>query len=124
MPRTQQRTMTLARPAAVQRARLPLPLKPSSPPLLSFRFCKKRFYGENELFTHMHSAHEQCFLCRRAHPNKFVYYRDYPDLESECSRTWGGREQWLRQLWCVSLCRSVPSPPGVVCYSGSSGLGE
>ena len=32
----------------------------------------------------MHSAHEQCFLCRRAAPHKFVYYRDYPDLESEC----------------------------------------
>lgn len=31
----------------------------------------------------MHSAHEQCFLCRRANPNKYVYYRDYADLESE-----------------------------------------
>ena len=47
------------------------------------RFCRKRFYGEGELYQHMHSAHEQCFLCRRVNPNKFVYYRDYPDLESE-----------------------------------------
>ncbi|KAL4444334.1 hypothetical protein ABPG75_012071 [Micractinium tetrahymenae] len=46
------------------------------------RFCRRRFYGENELFQHMHSAHEQCFLCRRANPNKYVYYRDYPDLEN------------------------------------------
>ena len=46
-------------------------------------FCRKRWYGENELFTHMHAAHEQCFLCRRSNPHKYVYYRDYPDLESE-----------------------------------------
>eukprot|EP00887_Chlorella_sp_A99_P006106 scaffold22.g6106.t1 len=47
-------------------------------------FCRRRFYGENELYQHMHAAHEQCFLCRRARPDRFVYYRDYPDLESEC----------------------------------------
>ena len=45
------------------------------------RFCKRRFFGENELFNHMHQQHEQCFLCKRANPNKFVYYRDYPELE-------------------------------------------
>lgn len=57
---------------------------PALPPSFQARrFCRKRFYGENELFQHMHSAHEQCFLCRRANPNKYVYYRDYPDLESE-----------------------------------------
>jgi hypothetical protein len=27
------------------------------------------------------SAHEQCFLCRRARPERFVYYRDYNELE-------------------------------------------
>ena len=47
------------------------------------RFCRQRFYGENELYQHMHAAHEQCFLCKRANPNRFVYFRDYPDLESE-----------------------------------------
>lgn len=31
----------------------------------------------------MHSAHEQCFLCKRSNPHKYVYYRDYADLESE-----------------------------------------
>ncbi|PRW56692.1 LIM domain and RING finger isoform A [Chlorella sorokiniana] len=46
------------------------------------RFCRKRFYGENELFQHMHSAHEQCFLCKRGNPHKYVYYRDYADLEN------------------------------------------
>ena len=46
------------------------------------RFCKKRFYGENELYQHMHTTHEECFLCRRAAPHRHVYYRDYPDLEN------------------------------------------
>lgn len=55
------------------------------PPCAPFScsFCRKRFYGENELFQHMHSAHEQCFLCKRGNPHKYVYYRDYADLESE-----------------------------------------
>jgi hypothetical protein len=47
------------------------------------RFCRKRFFGENELYQHMHAGHEQCFLCRRSNPEKYVYYRDYEDLESE-----------------------------------------
>ncbi|EIE25131.1 hypothetical protein COCSUDRAFT_46598 [Coccomyxa subellipsoidea C-169] len=45
------------------------------------RFCRKRFYGDNELFVHMQSAHEQCFLCRRARPDRYVYYKDYNELE-------------------------------------------
>lgn len=45
------------------------------------RFCKKFFYGENELFKHMSERHESCFLCQRAKPNKHVYYRDYAELE-------------------------------------------
>lgn len=44
-------------------------------------FCRKHFYGDNELFAHMQSTHEQCFLCRRARPDKHVYYRDYAELE-------------------------------------------
>ena len=45
------------------------------------RFCRgARFYGEAELYTHMQTAHEHCFLCRRARPTEHVYYRDYPDL--------------------------------------------
>lgn len=44
-------------------------------------FCRKPFYGDNELFNHMQQSHEQCFLCRRARPDKYVYYRDYAELE-------------------------------------------
>ena len=50
------------------------------------RFCKKKYYGENELYMHMHASHEECFLCRRAHPNRHVYYRDYNDLEDHFHR--------------------------------------
>lgn len=46
------------------------------------RFCHRRFYGDTELYTHMHSSHEECFLCRRAAPHRHIYYRDYPDLEN------------------------------------------
>jgi E3 ubiquitin-protein ligase ZNF598 len=53
----------------------------------SCRFCRKPFYGDNELFMHMQQTHEQCFLCRRARPDKFVYYRDYAELEGEQRRT-------------------------------------
>jgi hypothetical protein len=47
------------------------------------RFCHKRFYGDNELFIHMQSAHEQCFICRRARPDRYIYYRDYNELEGK-----------------------------------------
>ena len=33
----------------------------------------------------MHSSHEECFLCRRAHPGKYEYYRDYNQLEEHFS---------------------------------------
>lgn len=50
------------------------------------RFCNKYFFGENELFLHMQQAHEQCHLCKKAHPDRFVYYKDYNELEGEkCS---------------------------------------
>ena len=47
----------------------------------SCRFCHKRFYGDNEIFNHMQQEHEQCFLCRRDRPDKFIYFRDYNELE-------------------------------------------
>jgi hypothetical protein len=46
------------------------------------RFCHRRFYGDTELYTHMHANHEECFLCRRAAPHRHIYYRDYPDLDN------------------------------------------
>eukprot|EP00873_Tetraselmis_striata_P040719 jgi/Tetstr1/460983/TSEL_006135.t1 len=49
--------------------------------MANVRFCRKRFYGENEIYQHMQTAHEHCFICRRADPNKYVYYRDYTELE-------------------------------------------
>jgi len=45
------------------------------------RFCRRYFFGDNELFAHMQTGHEHCFLCRRARPDKYVYYRDYAELE-------------------------------------------
>jgi hypothetical protein len=60
------------------------------------RFCKRRFYDTNELFKHMESAHEQCFICRRVQPDKYVYYRDYAELEGgrrRCCCCWPGG--WL-----------------------------
>ena len=50
----------------------------------SCRFCRRQFYGDTELFVHMHQTHEQCFLCRRARPDKYVYYRNYAELEGVC----------------------------------------
>ncbi|MEW5299479.1 MAG: hypothetical protein WDW36_002493 [Sanguina aurantia] len=47
----------------------------------SCRFCHTRFYDSNELFKHMETAHEHCFICRRARPDKYVYYRHYKELE-------------------------------------------
>jgi E3 ubiquitin-protein ligase ZNF598 len=53
----------------------------------SCRFCRKPVYGDNEIFMHMQQTHEQCFLCRRARPDKYVYYRDYAELEGEQKRS-------------------------------------
>eukprot|EP00201_Polytomella_parva_P024337 CAMPEP_0175048958 /NCGR_PEP_ID=MMETSP0052_2-20121109/6479_1 /TAXON_ID=51329 ORGANISM="Polytomella parva, Strain SAG 63-3" /NCGR_SAMPLE_ID=MMETSP0052_2 /ASSEMBLY_ACC=CAM_ASM_000194 /LENGTH=1129 /DNA_ID=CAMNT_0016313081 /DNA_START=311 /DNA_END=3700 /DNA_ORIENTATION=- len=50
------------------------------------QFCRIRFYDSNELFRHMETTHEHCFLCRRREPKKFVYYDDYDELhEHFCS---------------------------------------
>ena len=48
---------------------------------MACRFCRTRFFSDSELFIHMQSAHEQCFLCRRAHPDRYIYYKDYNELE-------------------------------------------
>ncbi len=47
------------------------------------RFCRRRFYDSGELYKHMESRHEHCFLCRRQRPDKYVYYRDYNELDGE-----------------------------------------
>lgn len=34
----------------------------------------------------MHTSHEECFICRRMHPNRHVYYRHYTELEDHFHR--------------------------------------
>ncbi|KAF9425296.1 hypothetical protein BGZ76_003328 [Entomortierella beljakovae] len=43
-------------------------------------FCKESFYGDDELFEHCKTNHEQCFLCLRRNI-RHQYYNKYPDLE-------------------------------------------
>lgn len=49
-------------------------------------FCKKRFYGDNELYLHMSRDHYTCHICQRRHPEHFEYYRNYNDLEAHFSQ--------------------------------------
>eukprot|EP00258_Populus_trichocarpa_P035293 XP_024451312.1 uncharacterized protein LOC7481432 isoform X2 [Populus trichocarpa] len=44
-------------------------------------FCKKPFYGDNELYKHMSTEHYTCHLCQRQHPGQYEYYKNYDDLE-------------------------------------------
>eukprot|EP00249_Psilotum_nudum_P023768 c28978_g1_i1 orf=796-3444(-) len=45
-------------------------------------FCRKRFYGDNELYQHMSTEHFTCHLCQRLRPGRYDYYRNYDDLEA------------------------------------------
>lgn len=47
------------------------------------RFCRQRFYDGDELYKHMEGRHEHCFICRKRDPQKFIYYKDYSELEGE-----------------------------------------
>ncbi|QIX00109.1 hypothetical protein AMS68_005626 [Peltaster fructicola] len=60
-------------------------------------FCRQRFYGDDELYTHCRDKHERCHLCDRRtggnNPRYFVDYNSleahfgkehYPCLDSEC----------------------------------------
>jgi len=45
-------------------------------------FCKQRFYGDDELYTHCRERHERCHICdRRSQGSKPAYYRNYDHLE-------------------------------------------
>ncbi|PIA60805.1 hypothetical protein AQUCO_00300375v1 [Aquilegia coerulea] len=44
-------------------------------------FCRKPFYGDNELYSHMSTEHYTCHICQRQHPGQFEYYKNYDDLE-------------------------------------------
>ncbi len=45
------------------------------------KFGRKRFYDSNELYRHMESGHEHCFICRRDNPSQYTYFRHYEELE-------------------------------------------
>ncbi|KAF8049876.1 hypothetical protein N665_2105s0011, partial [Sinapis alba] len=45
-------------------------------------FCKRPFYGGNELYTHMSREHYTCHICQRLRPGKYEYYGNYDDLEA------------------------------------------
>ena len=49
-------------------------------------FCHRRFYGDDELYTHCREEHERCHICdRRNGGNHPQYYRNYPELEQHFS---------------------------------------
>lgn len=61
------------------------------------QFCRRRFYDSSDLYKHMESEHEHCFLCRRERPGQYVYYRHYKELE-------GG---WQLGGWVVAVGQFV-----------------
>jgi hypothetical protein len=45
-------------------------------------FCKQRFYGDDELYTHCREKHERCHICdRRNEGRNPQYYLNYQELE-------------------------------------------
>ena len=45
-------------------------------------FCRSRFYGDDELYTHCREKHERCHICdRRNQTGNPVYYLNYDSLE-------------------------------------------
>ncbi|KAI9739764.1 MAG: hypothetical protein M1834_006484 [Cirrosporium novae-zelandiae] len=50
-------------------------------------FCRKRFYGDDELYTHCREKHERCHICdRRNEGRNQQYYVDYNSLEQHFGR--------------------------------------
>jgi hypothetical protein len=46
-------------------------------------FCRERFYGDDELYTHCRDKHERCHICdRRDGSRKQQYYVNYDSLEN------------------------------------------
>ena len=45
-------------------------------------FCRERFYGDDELYTHCRDKHEKCHICDRRNPGRQQqYYLNYDSLE-------------------------------------------
>jgi len=50
-------------------------------------FCRTRFYGDDELYTHCRDKHEKCHVCDRRNPaRQQQYYVDYNSLEQHFSK--------------------------------------
>ena len=50
-------------------------------------FCRQRFYGDDELYTHCRDKHEKCHICDRRNPARSQqYYVDYDSLEQHFSK--------------------------------------
>ncbi|XP_057871285.2 uncharacterized protein LOC131077755 [Cryptomeria japonica] len=49
-------------------------------------FCRKRFYGDNELYMHMQTEHYTCHICQRSRPGHYDYYQNYNALEAHFSQ--------------------------------------
>lgn len=50
-------------------------------------FCRMRFYGDDELYTHCRDKHEKCHICDRRNPaRQQQYYVDYDSLEQHFSK--------------------------------------
>ncbi|CAI7672489.1 unnamed protein product [Penicillium bialowiezense] len=50
-------------------------------------FCRQRFYGDDELYTHCRDKHERCHICdRRSSHRQQQYYIDYNALEKHFSK--------------------------------------
>ncbi|MCJ1356509.1 MAG: hypothetical protein MMC33_006504 [Icmadophila ericetorum] len=45
-------------------------------------FCRKRFYGDDELYLHLRDAHERCFICdRRNEGREAIYFQNFAELQ-------------------------------------------
>ncbi|KAH0541900.1 hypothetical protein FGG08_003620 [Glutinoglossum americanum] len=50
-------------------------------------FCRQRFYGDDELYSHCRDKHERCHLCDRRNAGRQPqYYVDYNSLETHFRR--------------------------------------
>ena len=50
-------------------------------------FCRQRFYGDDELYTHCREKHERCHICdRRNQGRQQQYFVDYESLEQHFRR--------------------------------------
>jgi E3 ubiquitin-protein ligase ZNF598 len=50
-------------------------------------FCRERFYGDDELYTHCREKHERCHICDRRNAGRQPqYYIDYNSLEQHFNK--------------------------------------